>query len=205
MRGISNGEAKQALRSAALARRNALIGAEAERLSRAIQTRAVDFAGYSTCRSVVLYSAIQNEVRADAILAHALKDGKKVFYPRIEADQLAGFFQVLAAADLRIGRFGVLEPCGATRLSEAEYPGLTIFVPGVVFDAHGNRLGRGQGCYDRMLRQLGALPTAVALAYEFQIVDTLPTDPWDQKVQFVITESRVIDCAAVAAQPGQNL
>jgi len=202
MRAVSQEDAKRALRTAALSRRNALIGAQAEELSRAIQARAVDFAAYATRRSVVLYSAIQNEVRTDAILAHALKDGKKVFYPRIEADQSAGFFQVLAAADLRIGRFGVLEPRGATRLSETEYPGLTIFVPGLAFDVCGNRLGRGQGWYDRLLWQLGALPTSVALAYESQIVDTLPTDLWDQKVQYVITESRVIDCAAEAAQPG---
>jgi len=204
MRGISKEEAKQALRTAALSRRNSLIAAEAERLSRAIQARAIEFAGYYARRSVVLYSAIQNEVRTDAILAHALKDGKKVFYPRIAADRSAGFFQVLAVADLHVGRFGVLEPPGTKRLSKTEYPELTIFVPGVAFDACGNRLGRGQGWYDRLLRQMGALPTSVALAYEFQIVDTLPTDPWDQKVQYVITESRVIDCAAVAAGVGSQ-
>ena len=200
MRGASTQEAKQALRIAGLARRAALAAADCQLLSRAIQARALQLGCYLACHSVALYHAIQNEVRTDELLAHALKSGKKIFYPRIGKDDSAGFFRVLAADDLRAGRFGILEPAGTTQLAQAEFAALAIFVPGVAFDPHGNRLGRGRGWYDRLLQQAGARAATVALAYEFQIVGAVPTGPGDQKVNYVVTEKRVIDCATAAAQ-----
>lgn len=200
MRGASTQEAKQVLRSAGLARRDALAAADCQLLSRAIQARALQLYCYLACRSVALYSAVQNEVRTDDLLAHALKIGKKVFYPRVAKDDSAGFFRVSAADDLRAGRYGVLEPPGATRLAEAEFEALTIFVPGVAFDLHGNRLGRGGGWYDRLLQQASERAAIVALAYEFQIVDAVPAGPGDQRVHYIITEKGVLDCGTASAQ-----
>jgi 5-formyltetrahydrofolate cyclo-ligase len=203
MRGVSKEDAKQALRSAALTRRNSLSEEDCRLLSRAIQSRAIEFGPYIACRSVALYSPVQNEVRTGAILAHAFGSGKRVFYPRIDNNRAIAFFEVLAAAELRAGRFGILEPTSTTRLSDSEYEGLVIFVPGVGFDTQGSRLGRGQGWYDRLLKGVGEGSTVVALAYEFQVVEAVPVDPWDQRVQYVITEGRVIDCVATPAQSSQ--
>lgn len=169
-------------------------------LSRAIQARVLQLHCYLACRTVALYSAIQHEVRTDNLLAHALQSGRKVFYPRVGEDDSAGFFRVLAADELRAGRYGILEPTGTTRLAEAEFEALTIFVPGVAFDVLGNRLGRGQGWYDRLLQRAGERAAIVGLAYEFQIVDAVPAGPGDQKVDYVITEKRVVDCGTASAQ-----
>jgi len=200
MRGVSTQEAKQALRSAGVARRAALAEADCQLLSRAIQARALQLHCYLACHSVALYSAIQNEVRTDDLLAHALQSGKKVFYPRVGGDDSDGLFRVLAADELRAGRYGILEPARAIRLAEAEFEVLTILVPGVAFDMLGNRLGRGQGWYDRLLQRAGERVAIVALAYEFQIVDAVPAGPGDQKVHYVITEKRVIDCGTASVQ-----
>lgn len=203
MRGVSTQEAKQALRSAGLARRAALAEADCQLLSRAIQARALQLHCYLACHSVALYSAIQNEVCTEDLAAHALQSGRKVFYPRVGDNVSAGFFRVLAADELRAGRHGILEPAGTTRLAAAEFATLTIFVPGVAFDLLGNRLGRGQGWYDRLLERAGKPAAIVALAYEFQIVDAVPAGPGDQKVDYVITEKRVVDCGTASAQPGR--
>jgi 5-formyltetrahydrofolate cyclo-ligase len=203
MRGASTQEAKHTLRSAGLARRAELAEADCQLLSRAIQARALQLHCYLARRSVALYSAIQNEVRTDDLLAHALQSGKKVFYPRVGEDDSAGFFRVLAADELRAGRYGILEPAGTARLAEAEFEALTIFVPGVAFDMFGNRLGRGQGWYDRLLERARESATIVALAYEFQIVDAVPAGPGDQRVNYVITEKRVVDCGTASAQSGR--
>jgi 5-formyltetrahydrofolate cyclo-ligase len=64
----------------------------------------------------------------------------------------------------------------------------------------GNRLGRGQGWYDRLLQRAGERVAIVGLAYEFQIVDAVPAGPGDQKVSYVITEKRVVDCGSASAQ-----
>lgn len=68
-----------------------------------------------------------------------------------------------------------------------------IIVPGVAFDPQGNRLGFGKGFYDRFLpRAPQALK--VALAYDFQLIHRLPREPWDIKMDYIITESRIISC-----------
>jgi len=43
----------------------------------------------------------------------------------------------------------------------------------------------------------------VALAYEFQIIEEVPTESWDQKIHYVVTEDRVIDCAESSTQSNQ--
>jgi len=203
MWGASIAERKKALRAAALSQRNSLSQAESRSRSRSIQAKALELSDYLASRSVALYSPVRNEVCTDAIREHALNERKKVFYPRVGQENSVAFIRVHSVTELKIGRFGIREPTGATQLSEAEYRGLVAFVPGLAFDAQGNRLGRGQGWYDRLLKQLGEKTTFVALAYEFQIVDIVPIEAWDRNVHYVITEKRVIDCAATRSQSSQ--
>ena len=72
--------------------------------------------------------------------------------------------------------------------------------PAVAVDLRGNRLGRGKAWYDRLIQELNGRTTVAALAYEFQIVDEVPSDEWDQQVDYVITERRVIDCRSMATK-----
>ncbi len=70
-----------------------------------------------------------------------------------------------------------------------------IFVPLAAFDARGHRLGYGAGHYDATLRHMRALRRIVAagLAFEIQQVDHLPSEPYDQNLDFVLTEDRLFD------------
>jgi 5-formyltetrahydrofolate cyclo-ligase len=196
-------EKKQALRAAALSRRNSLSKSEHLSWSRLIQAKALQLPRYTAARSVVLYSPIQNEVGTGDILAHSLKQGRKVFYPKMASEYAVDLVQVLSSAELQAVRFGILEPTGLDFLGEADHEGLVVFVPGVAFDVWGHRLGRGQGWYDRLLGRLGTGSVFVALAYEFQIVEAVPTESWDQRVHYVVTQNRVIDCAESALQSNQ--
>lgn len=65
-----------------------------------------------------------------------------------------------------------------------------IIMPGVAFDKKGSRLGMGVGAYDRLLQS--SIATKVGLAYEFQIVDTIETEPHDVSVNYVVTEKRIL-------------
>ncbi len=197
-------EKRQALRTAALSQRNDLSEAICSRHSRSIQASALEFSHYCLSSAVALYSPVQNEVGTRDILVHALNHSKKVFYPRLGRDDAMDLVQVDSSAALAMGRFGILEPVGTHYLSGDE-EGLIVFVPGVVFDLAGRRLGRGHGWYDRMLKRLRSGTIFVALAYEFQIVDEIPTEPWDQNVHYIISEKRVIDCGITFAQSSQIL
>jgi 5-formyltetrahydrofolate cyclo-ligase len=58
------------------------------------------------------------------------------------------------------------------------------------------------GGYDRLIKELGGA-TLVALAYDFQVAEEVPTDEWDQRVHYVITERSVIDCRSMPMQSSQ--
>jgi 5-formyltetrahydrofolate cyclo-ligase len=191
---VANEEKKLALREALLSRRNALTGHEWLARSQTVQARALRMPAYAASRSVVLYSPARNEVGTGDILTHALIEGRKVFYPRTSAGGDGHFIGVRSGDELRSGRYGILEPTGQEPLSEGDRVGLVAFVPGVAFDAAGNRLGRGLGWYDRILPSLGDKAIVVGLAYDFQIVEQVPTQSWDRKVHYVVTETRLIDC-----------
>ena len=70
-----------------------------------------------------------------------------------------------------------------------------IIVPGVAFDSSGNRLGMGKGYYDRFLKHLRPSALKIALAFENQIVASIPWDDNDIKMDMIITEERVIYCS----------
>jgi 5-formyltetrahydrofolate cyclo-ligase len=200
---VANEEKKLALRRAVLTRRKALTKQECLHWSGAIQSRALQLLSYQNSRSVALYSAAQNEVSTDKIFHNALASGRRVFYPRTLADGMGEFIAVACSTDLCAGGYGLREPSGNQRLLKDDAPDLVVFVPGIAFDDQGNRLGRGHGWYDRMLAWLEDKAVLVGLAYEFQIVVEVPTEVWDRRVHFIVTENRVVDCLAnTTSEPG---
>ena len=195
-------ESKASLRCRLLAARKSVSSNQHRLWSGLIQASAVRFAPYLAATELALYSPIDTEVDTQAILAHALASKKAVFFPRIGPDSSGWFFQVGAETDLRAGRFGINEPPGDVSLPVRAEDGAErtfIFVPGLAFDIGGHRLGRGGGAYDRMLTALKRQAIFVGLAFELQIMEPLPTDEWDQKIHYVITEKRIIDCTASAS------
>ncbi|HXV80747.1 MAG TPA: 5-formyltetrahydrofolate cyclo-ligase [Candidatus Binatia bacterium] len=196
------GEKKQTLRAAALARRNSLSRSEFLARSRLIQARALEFSPYLTRPFVALYSPIQNEVETGEIRDHALVAGKSVFFPRFGVKNALELIQIGSAMEFSRGRLNVLEPTGQSRFASEDREKLVVFVPGLAFDLRGNRLGRGQGGYDRLIKELGEA-TLVALAYDFQIVDEVPAEEWDQRVHYLITERSVVDCRCAPMQSSQ--
>ena len=196
----SIGERKRALRCAALSQRNSLAREDFFALGSLAQARALEFTPYIIARAVTLYSPIQNEVPTEGIRDHALKSGKKVFYPKLDGAKSVELAEIHSAADLRSGCFGISEPVGRPSLWTSNQGEMVVFLPGLVFDLFGNRLGRGIGWYDQLLKKIGRKAIFVALAYEFQIVAEVPTEPWDEKVDYVITEKRVVDCGTTPSR-----
>jgi 5-formyltetrahydrofolate cyclo-ligase len=192
-------ENKPALRKALMARRMALPEHEWTARSCAIQARALRMSAYAAAHSVVLYSATQREVATNEILATALAEERDVFCPKLVAPSTGAFVRVKHAGELGPGRYGILEPTDTECLSDEDLERLIVFVPGVAFDVSGNRLGRGLGWYDRALPGLGNRAALVALAFDFQVVAKIPTEDWDRKVHWIVTETKLIDCSAANA------
>lgn len=83
--------------------------------------------------------------------------------------------------------FGIKEPKGneITDLSVIEI----VIVPGMAFDKAGYRMGRGKGYYDRFLPQISALK--IGICFDFQMVEKVPINEFDIKMDFVVTESKI--------------
>ena len=81
-----------------------------------------------------------------------------------------------------------------------------LVIPGLAFDRQGGRLGYGKGYFDRLLP--GARPDALlaAVAFECQLFDAVPMQPYDVRVDAVVTESRYLSShAAALEQVGRTL
>jgi len=190
-------ESRDKLRRATVSHRRALAQADCLAWSHSIQARAIALSHYRAAPYVALYSPVENEVATQVILDDALSSGKMVFYPKLNSSGSSDFARVRSVDDFIDGGFGIPEPAGADSIPLGESDNLIVFVPGVLFDRCGNRLGRGRGWYDRVLSKLGSHGVFVGLAYEFQLVDGLAAKSWDQRVHFIITEKTVIDCGSM--------
>ena len=66
-----------------------------------------------------------------------------------------------------------------------------ILVPGLAFSKDRHRLGRGGGFFDRLLSDRGKNAFKLAICFSFQVVDSIPTEEHDVKVDAVVTEQGV--------------
>lgn len=120
--------------------------------------------------------------------------GKLTALPRfVEATGTYEAARVVALeSDLQPGRFGIREPaahCAAVPLNQLDL----VLAPGVGFDAGGHRLGRGKGHFDRILNAVRGVKLGVA--FEWQIVERLPVEPHDVKLDGIVTPTRWLTCA----------
>ena len=143
--------------------------------------------------TVFFFLSIENsEIDTLPLLEIVLKNGKKVFAPKVEAKGLV-FYPVLSAAGpWRKSSLGVKEPFDAGKKEAAthtDFPSL-ILTPGLAFDKEGNRLGRGGGYYDRFFTELdaqGMLYTALGFCMDFQFIDRVPHTEYDKKIDGILT------------------
>ena len=171
--------------------------------SATIQRRLLATDCYRDAPAVVLYSPIQNEVATDLVASDAIASGKELFFPCLRQDrETMTVARVHALSELVTGAFGIREP--ATQGAGAPPQGLAgaiIVVPGLAFGPQGQRLGRGGGHYDRFLAALPREAISVGLAYSFQLLDRIPQESFDRRLQYIITESALIQVAEPQVQP----
>lgn len=124
-----------------------------------------------------------------ALLNISMAAGKSVALPRF--DSASNRYVACRVRDLDgdilAGRFGIREPGERCPLLELARMDLTL-VPGLAFDFRGRRLGRGKGHYDRLLESVGGV--ACGVAFDEQIVEEVPVEPHDARVNFIVTPTR---------------
>ena len=183
---------KHHLRAAAHLRR--LHQQDGDRFSGTIFERLIDLPQYTQARTVLCYVSFRSEVSTHAFFARMWADGKRVIVPYCQAQHLE-LFCFSSFSDLAPGTLGILEPKPEVRGQDhrrAKVQELDLLViPGLAFDRQGGRLGYGKGYFDRLL--LGARPDALlaAVAFECQLFDAVPMQPYDVRVDAVVTETNI--------------
>lgn len=140
------------------------------------------------------YLATPDEIDLSECILEMLGRGVTVAAPRWdgEAYELARL-QGLAAADLRPGPMGVLEPRDAALVRPEEVS--VWLVPGLAFTRRGGRLGYGGGWYDRLLASASEPSVKLGVAHAFQMVAELPQEPHDVRLTDVVTAAGRDSCA----------
>ncbi|HJR52690.1 MAG TPA: 5-formyltetrahydrofolate cyclo-ligase [Gemmatimonadota bacterium] len=175
---------------------------ESERLawSKQIEDRLAGLAVWRDAAVVHTYvGAVQGEVATRGIVARALREGKTVVCPRVRwKPRGLESFAVVSLGELTEGSRGLWEPDPqrAAPVDDAELD--LVLVPGIAFDRCGWRIGFGAGLYDRFLA--GVTAPRVALAFSLQIQDSLPVEPHDEPVDWIVTEGETIACRAIREQ-----
>lgn len=131
--------------------------------------------------NILMYHSMPDELSTRRFL-DKWNTRKHFFLPRVNGVNL----DILPydRSNLRLGAFHIEEPAGDETYSVNDID--LIIVPGVGYDPAGNRVGRGRGFYDRLLADSKA--TKIGVAYDFQVVDEIESEPYDVRVDIVITD-----------------
>jgi 5-formyltetrahydrofolate cyclo-ligase len=151
----------------------------------AIVARVLAWPPLAGTQALLTYRPMGAEVDPGGVAAWATKAGIVVYAAASERGPLVW---------TRTGRYEHAPADDAGVRTAIPHGPLVVLVPGVAFDEAGGRLGRGGGFYDRSLAALRATGSvyAVGLAYEAQMAARVPRDAWDEPVDVVATERRLV-------------
>ena len=137
---------------------------------------------YRDAKTIYGYLPYNQEVRTVPILEQALADGKRVAVPKVYGEEMK-FVYLTDLAQVETGYAGIPEPIADGPIGDD--PTALVLMPGMAFTKAGQRIGYGGGFYDKFLAAEPDHPT-IALCYDFQMVDQLPTEKFDIPVDLVL-------------------
>ena len=132
------------------------------------------------------YYPINSEMDCLEILKRFESENFKISLPAIKPDNKMDFLKWTHNQPLEVGKMGIPIPKNTQEI----IPDI-ILVPLVAFDNKKNRLGYGGGFYDRYIRKIRETKKilTIGLAFSFQKVKKLNINKFDQKLDYIITES----------------
>lgn len=142
-------------------------------------------AAFMLADNILMYHSLPDELSTIKFLKK-WHDRKRFFLPRVNGVNL----DILPYEETRLelGSFHIEEPTGEDVVDVEDIE--LMIIPAVAFDRKGNRLGRGKGFYDRLLATSKA--TKIGVGYEFQLFDSIPSEPHDVAMDMVITQKTLI-------------
>ena len=180
---------KASLRRELLRQRKQTAPAEKAAIDRAITEKVLQSELYRRSRTLFVYYSTADEIDTHAIIADALRCGKRVCLPKCLPGHIMQPRIITSERDLTEETFGIPEPgahCTAVLPNEIDL----CLVPALACDQTGARLGYGGGFYDRFLPQTSA--NCIALCAQARLLGHVPAEPHDIRCGCIITEQDVV-------------
>lgn len=180
-------ENKKELRKRILNIRSSMSLEDAEKNSNIILDKIINMNIYKQSKLVFVYMDFNKEVMTSKLMEHMLCDKKRLVIPYTNTKNIALIpSEITKQTDLKLNSFGYYEPVTIRPIDPKEID--LVIVPGLVFDKQLNRIGFGKGYYDRILVKLKPSAFKMALAHEFQVLESIPAEEHDIKMDMIVTE-----------------
>ena len=183
MKSIS--EEKKVFRKEAISARKDLNVEQRENAEREILRKLTDILKARENASLLLYASMADEVPTDAIFKTASDLKRKVYYPKVDGEDIV-FYRVSDMAELTAGYRGIREPSESGERYCGKDADNIIIVPGCAFSADLCRLGYGGGYYDRFLRTHQRL-FKIGICYPVQLYERIPTENHDIRMDQIVS------------------
>jgi len=169
---------------------------EIEQKSQDIIDQVLHLHEYVRARGIACYVNKDSEVNTRPLIRATLDQEKRVLIPVVKKGDIELFYSEIKdlGSELAPGTFGILEPKPENVHPVSLDTVDVMFVPGIVWDREGYRLGWGRGYFDRVIKNLPQHVRSAGLAFNMQLIGKVPRDQFDVPVDIVVTESRVIRC-----------
>lgn len=145
----------------------------------------------AAARTVMLFYSFGSEIETAPMAQRILSEGKRLLLPYLDAGGMQAA-EVVAEDELLPSGYGPREPARRVAVDPAEVD--VVVAPGLAFDRRGHRLGYGGGHYDRYLERLGPHAVRIGIGFSAQLVDRIPDEPGDQRLDIVVTDRETVDC-----------
>ena len=136
----------------------------------------------SKYQNIALFASLETEIDTFPLIEELLKNGKNIYLPKTNGKEMD--FYLIHSLDELVeskDKYKVKEPSVGNPVDPSIFD--IIICPGVAFDKNNNRLGHGQGYYDRYLSRCSAFK--IGLCYKEQLLDEIPVDEYDIKMDHV--------------------
>ena len=178
---------KAALRAQLLAARARLSGGQRTEAGRAIRDALLDRPEVQMAGTVAAYYSVGAEPDTHGLVFALWKRGTYVLLPILLPDGDLDWASYEGPDSLVAGPRGLREPGEPPRGVRAVASADAVLVPALAVDRAGHRLGRGGGSYDRALTRVGPLVPLIALVYDDELIEHVPTAPHDIPVRAAVT------------------
>jgi 5-formyltetrahydrofolate cyclo-ligase len=154
--------------------------------------RLVETREYQQAEVIMVFLSLATEIDTTPVVLRAWRDDKRVLAPKVSYEQrrmLPIEIGSLSDDELEESTLGIREPVEGVPFPVANID--LILVPGLGFDEHGNRIGRGRGFYDQFLAHRDRKGVSCGFALEKQVMPEVPMGEHDMQVDMLVTDAAV--------------